>query len=79
VDVAFANGEAEKSPESRMRLVKSWAAVMFTRHPNASSLTVVVEVYDVPTMAEYRAGSRPAWRIIYRAQLQRGASPARGS
>lgn len=71
VESAFMSGAAAESPEWRQRLVKSWAATMFTRHIKAVSLTVVVEVYDVPTMADYRAGSRPNWKIVYQAQVER--------
>jgi hypothetical protein len=73
-DYAFANGAAEKSPDSRQRLVKSWAAAMFTRHPSALSLTVVVEAYHIPTMAGYRLGARPSWRVVYQARLHRDST-----
>jgi hypothetical protein len=71
---AFANGEAEKTPARRERLVKSWAAAMFTRHPSAVSLTVVVEAHDIPSMAEYRTGLRPSWNPVYEARVQRDSS-----
>ena len=71
VERAFANGAAEESAQRRERLVKSWAAAMFTRHPRAVSLTIVVEVYDVPTMAEYRAGLRPKWEVLYEGRVER--------
>jgi hypothetical protein len=73
-DYAFANGAADKSPSIRQHLVKSWAAAMFTRHPSASSLTVVVEAFEIPTMAEFRAGSRRRWRMVYQAQLRRDST-----
>jgi hypothetical protein len=77
---AFANGAAEEFPEKRVRLIKSWAATMFSRFPSAVALTVVVEAYDIPTMAEYRGGQRPAWKVVYQAQVQRDApSPGVGS
>ena len=71
VERAFANKAAEESAERRERLVKSWAAAMFTRHPQAVSLTIVVEAYDVPTMAEFRAGRRPKWETVYEARVDR--------
>ncbi|MEX0611428.1 MAG: hypothetical protein WD738_23175 [Pirellulales bacterium] len=71
VDYAFMAGTAAESPDWRKHLVRSWAAAMFTRHPTAVSLTAVVEAYDVPIMADYRAGSRPSWEVVYRAQVQR--------
>jgi hypothetical protein len=70
---AFANGAATQFPERRVRLVKSWAAAMFSRYPSAVALTAVVEVYELPTMAEYRGGQRPAWKVVYQAQVQRDA------
>jgi hypothetical protein len=75
VDSAFMSGEADESPEWRKVIVRSWAATMLTRHPTAVSLTVIVEAYDVPSMADYRAGSRPSWQVVYQAQVQRH-SPA---
>jgi hypothetical protein len=78
-DYAFANGDTEKSPESRKRLVKSWAAAMFTRHPSASSLTAIVEAYYIPAMSEYRVGSRPSWRVVYQARLHRDSIPLASS
>ena len=71
IERAFANGAAEESAQRRERLAKSWAAAMFNRHPRAVSLTIIVEAYDVPTMAEYRAGRRPKWEIIYEASVKR--------
>jgi hypothetical protein len=71
VESAFGSGAAETAPDRRGRLVKSWAATMFARHPSARSLAVVVEAYDVPTMAEYRAGQRPCWNIVYSARVER--------
>ena len=76
VHLGFANAEAEESPDLRKSLVKSWAARMFTRHPSAVSLTVLVEVYDVPTMAKYRSGVRPTWAVAYQAQVHRDSSAA---
>lgn len=71
----FANGAAAESPERRKRLVRSWAATMFSRHPSSVSLTVVVEEYEIPTMAQYREGRRPRWNVVYQAQAQRNSSP----
>lgn len=76
---AFANSRAEESPQRRERLIKSWAAAMFTRHPGAVSVTVVVETYDVPTLSEYRAGQQPRWNVVYEAKVQRDAHSAGGT
>jgi hypothetical protein len=73
VENAFMSGDADEFPEWRGRLVKSWAATMFTRHPRAKTLRVVVEYYDIPAIAEYRAGERPSWKTVYRGQVHRHA------
>ena len=73
-DLPFMNGDAEKSPELRHHVEKSMAAAMFNRHPSAVSVTVFVEVFDVPSMADCRAGKRPRWNLIYEANVQRNAS-----
>jgi hypothetical protein len=75
VENVFMSGDADEFPKWRKRLVKSWAAAMFTRHPSAESLTVVVQFYDLPAIGEYRAGSRPSWKTVYRGVVQRRASP----
>lgn len=71
IERAFANGAAEESALRRERLVKSWGAAMFNRHSRAASLTIVVEVYDVPTMSDYRVGRRPSWETLYEARVER--------
>lgn len=71
VEAGFANGAAEASPAARKRIVMSWAASMFTRHPSAVSLDALVEAHYIPTMAEYRAGLRPEWKVVYHAQVER--------
>lgn len=76
VDAAFMTPKAESEPAWRQRLVRSWAATIFRQHPRAVSLTVVVEAYDVPTRANYRAGSRPTWKVVYQAHVQRHAGAA---
>jgi hypothetical protein len=60
-------------------LVRSWAAVMFGRHPDARSVTVIVHAFALPSMEGYRAGERPAWREQYRAVLERRPSSHRAS
>ncbi len=55
----------------RDSMARSWAAAMFGRHPEARSVTVVVEQIDLPTMQDYRSGKRPAWGEIYRASFER--------
>ena len=76
VDDAFMSGATNESPEWRKRLISSWAATMFNRHPSAVSVTVIVDVWCVPDMASYRAGKRPHWEVVYRAEIQRCANGA---
>src|SRR5262249_42632119 len=41
--------------------IDCWAAAMFGRHPTAETCTIRLQAFNVPTMAEYRAGKRPEW------------------
>jgi hypothetical protein len=72
----FTGGAAQELPAWRRQLVKSWAARMFSRHPRAVSLTLIVENYAVPTMAQIRAGQRPSWMAVYQARIQRESANA---
>lgn len=49
-------------------LTASWAAQVFARHPEAKKVAVHVEIYDLPSMAEYREGLRPNWKTMYRGE-----------
>lgn len=60
----------------RESLARSWAATMFARHPAARSVTIRIDVYDLPTMTDYRAGARPCWLPVYEATAERDAAPA---
>lgn len=62
---------AEYRPELRRALAASWAATVFGHHPAAERVVVRVEVDDLPTMAQYRAGWRPRWRPVYEAVFTR--------
>ena len=75
VEEPFMSGQAEDHPEWRRRLVTSLAATMFSRHPNAVSLKMEVEAYDIPPIASYRAGERPKWVKLYQAEFQRQPPP----
>lgn len=65
--------EPEAEPV-RLDLAASWAATMFGRHPDAHRVVVWVELYDVPSMADYRAGERPAWVPVYSATFTLASS-----
>jgi hypothetical protein len=58
-------------PETQEAVVQSWAAQMLGRHPTATELLVRVEVYDMPTMEQYRAGERPEWNMLYEVTFTR--------
>jgi hypothetical protein len=58
-------------PAYRDDLFRSWAGAMFGRHPDARKVTVRLQEYDPPTMAEYRAGVRPRWETIDEATADR--------
>ena len=55
-------------------LLAAWAGAMFTRHAEAEHVEVCVEVCDVPSMAEYRGGERPAWHLLERTAFSRGTA-----
>jgi hypothetical protein len=46
-------------------LAASLAAAEFSRVPEAKVIVVKVQVYAVPTMAQFRAGERARWRTAY--------------
>ena len=54
----------------RRRPIRSWAETLFARHPDAVSLTIEAEAYDVPVIVEYRDCARPSWEPVYRTQIQ---------
>lgn len=60
--------------EERQRVLQSFAAMMFGRHPKAATVVVRLELYgfertardvDYPTMDEFRRGVRPRWFLIF--------------
>ncbi len=64
--------DAEFRPDLRRSFTASWAATMFGRHPDAKRVIARVDVYDLPTMDQYRRGLRPRWRNVYSAIFTRG-------
>ncbi|WP_434380614.1 hypothetical protein [Melittangium boletus] len=57
-------------------LARAWAATMFGRHPEARQATVRVEKMELPSMEAYRAGERPSWTELYRADLALRPTPS---
>jgi hypothetical protein len=48
----------------RDQLIRSWAATLFTRFPDTLSITVRLELYEIPTPEELRRGEKPVWRVV---------------
>jgi hypothetical protein len=57
--------------EARPFLARSWAVHMLNRHPEAESVEVRVEVLEIPTLAELKAGKASRWVEIDRMSLAR--------
>jgi len=74
IDVAY-HRRADRAV--RHQLAASWAAEMFTRHPDAERVQVEVGHRRMPPMAALRAGATPGWRSVFRAQVVR--APAAGA
>jgi hypothetical protein len=73
-DIVEMIDEDLENQQTRRLLGASWAAKMFARHPGAAKLTLRVDVFDVPTMSEYRSGERYDWENVYRATFARNRS-----
>jgi hypothetical protein len=55
----------------RREVAASLAGTLLARHPTAQKVIVMIDVYDPPTMADYRAGERPEWELMYEATVSR--------
>jgi hypothetical protein len=55
----------------RPLVLRSWAVYVLTRYPDAESVEVRVEIFDIPTMAEARAGRKGGWVESERLVLRR--------
>jgi hypothetical protein len=60
-----------KRDDLRRAFLGALAANRFGAHPDANVVQVNIEAWDVPTMAEYRRGTRPQWRSVYDATFVR--------
>jgi len=65
------DGFPDFSDQLRRGLTASWASVMFGRHPLAEEVVVSVEVEALPTMADWRNGTRSAWKPVYKGAFRR--------
>jgi hypothetical protein len=55
----------------RRAFLAALAANRFSAHPEASAVQVIIEDWQMPTMAEYRVGARPRWHSLYEASFVR--------
>jgi hypothetical protein len=62
---------AAKRTDLRRAFLGALAANRFGAHPGASQVQVTIEVWEMPSMADYRAGSRPWWRVLNEATFTR--------
>jgi hypothetical protein len=61
----------EQEVALRRSLAASLVGKMFARHPEAEAITASLDVYHLPTMAEYRLGRKPGWEPHYQATYVR--------
>jgi hypothetical protein len=62
---------AAEFPEMMPVLAQSWAAAMMGRHPTATKVIAIVEIYELPRLDGYTQGQRPMWVTIYRQEFDR--------
>jgi hypothetical protein len=55
----------------RRAFLGALAANRFGAHPSANRVQVTIEEWVMPTMADYRLGTRPRWRFLYEAMFVR--------
>jgi hypothetical protein len=60
-----------KNADLRRAFLGALAANRFGAHPEANLVQVSIEVWEMPTMAEYRLGVRPRWRSLHDATFVR--------
>ena len=58
-------------PHLRPFLVRAWAAYVVSLHPHAQSIEVRVEILDIPTLAEARAGKMASWVEVEKTMFRR--------
>jgi hypothetical protein len=62
---------AAEFPDLMRVFGKSWAATMLGRHPTATKVIALVDIYELPPMVAYTEGYRPEWVQIYREEFNR--------
>ena len=63
--------ESMRMPSVRDAFTRSWAAYVFNQYPHAAIVTVIAEMLDLPTMAQFVHGAKASWRIIYLANFRK--------
>lgn len=59
----------QEDEAQRRALAASVAGRMFALHPEAESVAVLLDVYDLPSMKTYREGKRPSYALHYLARF----------
>lgn len=62
---------ASRDPKVRRSLAASMAGRLFTRYPQADTVSLMLHSFVMPSMAQYRAGRRPSWEKNYEGTFQR--------
>jgi hypothetical protein len=65
---------AGQRTDLRRAFLGALAASRFGAHPEVSLVQVNIEQWVMPTMAEYRVGTRPQWRSLHEATFVRTPS-----
>ena len=60
-----------RDTDLRRAFLGALAASRFGAHPGANLVQVTIEQWEMPTMADYRAGARPRWRTLLDATFER--------
>jgi len=62
---------ASERTDLRRAFLGALAASRFGAHPEANRVNVTIEEWVMPTMADYRLGTRPHWRSLHEATFVR--------
>ena len=62
---------AAERTDLRRAFLGALAASRLGAHPEANRVQVIIEEWEMPTMAEYRVGARPRWRSLHEATFVR--------
>jgi len=51
--------------EAQDLLARSLSGWIFGKYPDAQKVTLIVEIYNLPTMSQFRSGINPVWEEYY--------------